>query len=321
MSHQPKVLISLLNWNKFENTLHCIELLNLLEYSNYEIIVIDNNSQNNSVAEIQKKHPATKLIKSPQNRGYAAGHRLSVNYALQNNFDLIWVLNTDLQLKTNTLLELVAAYKRNNNAIFGSLVLQCENPDIIEYAGGMEMIGGKINEEMPYNRYKDLNLRAVQHLVQERETSDLHGCSWLVPTEIIKKYGFLDETFFLYAEETDYSYYLRTKGIVSIIVPTSIVVHGISASFEGNSAMKNVETYYRHRNFQRLRLRYFNVSKSKIIQEHGGRKYLIRFFISYILSSNIKKLECEKAYYQNLAALHAVLNIVGKTLKPEKYFI
>jgi GT2 family glycosyltransferase len=223
-------------------------------------------------------------------------------------------------LRKDALSALVAAYQRHSAAIFGSLVLRCESPDTVAFAGGLEIEDGVVDVTSVYNRYKGLDLATVRHLVRERQVSDLHGCSWLIPLDVIRKYGFMDESYFLYAEETAYSYYLRTKGIPSIIVPESVVVHDASASFAGCSDMENIQRYYRHRNWERLRRQYLNVSRRTIIREHGGKQHLFKFFVSYCLSSGARRKQLAAKFYTYLAAIHAVLGVKGKTFRPEDYF-
>ena len=135
----PSVLIIVLNWMKYEDTINCVNSLLKLSYTNFKIILVDNHSLNESVEVLEKTFPDILLVKSSENNGYAAGNKIGVNYALKNNFDAVWILNNDCTVRPDSLSELVESYKRNGNALYSNLTLMSENPDVIHYAGTYEI--------------------------------------------------------------------------------------------------------------------------------------------------------------------------------------
>ena len=72
----PLVYISILNWNGYALTIECLKSLEVLNYPNYRVIVVDNHSVDNSVEMIQKAFPDIHLIESSSNLGFAGGHEL-----------------------------------------------------------------------------------------------------------------------------------------------------------------------------------------------------------------------------------------------------
>lgn len=125
--NDPKVAICILNWNNYLHTLGCITSIEYTEYKNYEIIVIDNASSDNSVSEIRRAYPNIKLVENTSNLGYADGNWEGVKKALEDSeIELIWILNNDAQLaRRNTLSALVNAYRLSPQpAIFGSVILE-----------------------------------------------------------------------------------------------------------------------------------------------------------------------------------------------------
>lgn len=314
--NNPKVIISVLNWNNFQDTLRCLSFLKELNYDNYEITVVDNNSTNNSVVEIRNIFPEINLIRSPGNNGYAGGHALAVEYAIEQDAELIWILNNDITVRKDSLLNLVKAYARKKNAIYGSITLSSENPDIIEFGGGLSISS---SEEFDYNRFKGIFLTEYFNKTDEREVQSVEGSSVLIPVKIIKSYGFMGTFYFMYGEDTDYCYYLRTKGISSIIVPSSVIIHKGAASFEYNEKLSFISDYYRRRNYLLFRKNFYNWSNKKIIFKQGGTIPLLKFFIKYLFFSNKKfRIKNKNLYFINLATIHAILGIKGKTIKPEK---
>ena len=103
---------------------------------NVEIYIVDNSSPDNSYQKLKDFFKDLKVIKSKSNNGYAAGHKIAVNYAIKNKFDFIWVLNNDLTVRKETLQKLLLGYYSFGTGIYGSITLKSENPDIVNFGGG-----------------------------------------------------------------------------------------------------------------------------------------------------------------------------------------
>src|SRR5690242_19791800 len=78
----PRIAVIVLNWNGRDDTLQCLESLLHLSYSNFEVIVVDNGSQDNSVAAIRDRFPKVLLLETGANLGYAEGNNVGIRAAL-----------------------------------------------------------------------------------------------------------------------------------------------------------------------------------------------------------------------------------------------
>lgn len=251
MSDSPLVYISVLNWNRCEQTIDCLRSLSLLDYPNFRIVVVDNASVDGSVTRLRQTFPDVTLIESDANRGYAGGHRLAVDYALQHHADLIWLLNNDLRVEPAALRRLVEAYQSSGDALYGSIPLEMalQNDDLNSalVTFPLKYFRKDFRQELfvlrPFRKYGELFADTFP-----REVSGLPGSSLMIPARVIERHGFMDETFFLYAEEIDYCFRLRRQGVASIIVPASIVFHRKSQSTAINPALRHAAVYYRTRN-------------------------------------------------------------------------
>jgi GT2 family glycosyltransferase len=297
-----KVLISILNYDNFELTKKCV--LSILNFSllNIEIYIIDNNSPGDSFKKIKDYFKDLKVVKSKTNNGYAAGHKIAVNYAVENNFDFIWVLNNDLTLRKDALQKLLLAYESCGPGIYGSITLKSENPDVVNFGGGNTE---DINKDLDYNAYEGCLLEDYQKKTRLRKVQSVEGSSMLIPIDIINDYGFMEEDFFMYGEETDYCYKLKKHGISSFVVPESVVVHKGAESLKKNNY---VEKYYRRRNILRFEKDHYGKSVLKNLQKRVGIIALIKFFLKHIFIMKQKK----ELYYLNLACLHALFGKKGK---------
>lgn len=314
---RPRVLISILNWNNFSATASCIQSVLAQKYLNFSILVVDNASKDDSIKLIKDSFPFIEIVELKENKGYAAAHEVSANMAIEQKFDLFWILNNDLEVIADTLENLVLAFSRNGLAIYGSLSLEIDGKDTINFAGGWELSKrGGLDYATPYNQFMDRPLSECKHKITERKVSDVNGCSMLIPMEIIKKHGFMDGSFFLYKEETDYCFTLMEKGIPSIIVPNSIVYHKSGGSFF-NQKLKFFKTYYSERNmvlFMNNHPKFFIPSRNPI------KKYRAAFngFIEICKLMFTRDTENE-SFYKNLGIIHGTIGIRGKYFKPENY--
>ena len=91
----PKVAVIILNWNGKEDTLECLASVKKLDYSNYEIVLVDNGSVDDSVDAISKQYPDMTLLQTGENLGYAGGNNVGIRWALEQGADYILLLNND----------------------------------------------------------------------------------------------------------------------------------------------------------------------------------------------------------------------------------
>jgi len=284
--HQPKVLISVLNWQHYQNTIECVYSLLNSDFKNFEIIIIDNNSPNDSYNQLVNTFPDLRIIKSKSNNGYASGHKISVEIAINANAELIWVLNNDLLVENNSLSELINAYLAKKEAIYGSITLQSKNPDIVDFGGGLS----PKNEDyiFSFNLYKGCKFNDLPS-EEIREVQSVEGSSMLIPVSVIKKYGFMKTDFFMYGEETDYCLRMKKHGICSFVVRSSLVLHKNAGSFEGSEKISIIPAYYRRRNYIRLLKEHYGWSIWKCMNYPESFLLKNKFLIKCLVKSGFKE--------------------------------
>jgi GT2 family glycosyltransferase len=315
---EPKVLISILNWNSPENTYETVKSVILSEYKNYEIILLDNHSSDHSTVFFSKSFPDIQLIQLKKNMGYAGAHKVSAQIAKEKKYDLLWILNNDVEVFPSALKELVNAYMRNGEVILGSIALALDRCTI-NFGGGLEMLDQHTaDEKSGYNVYANKNITEVE--MNERFISGVEGSSFLIPVNIIKKYGFINTRYFLYGEETEYCYRLRKKyNVQTSIVPASRVIHHSGQSFK-NEKLKWVRAYYLTRNNNIVLNKYLRENK---ILEMSLRRipHYLKYFLKHFLLNFHKEKDFNYwfKYYTELGNLHSLLRITGKYLSPEKF--
>jgi GT2 family glycosyltransferase len=312
----PSVLIVVLNWMKYEDTINCVRSLQLLDYSNFTIFIVDNASENESFQVLKEEFPTEIVLQSKENNGYAAGNKIGSDYALAHGFDLVWVLNNDCVVRKESLTHLVESYLKYGDALYSNTTLMSENPDIIHYAGTYAIDEPLQPDKYPtYDKWKGKLLDEVKDQLVDRPAR-IYGHSMLIPVSVIKKYGFMDTNYFMFCEETDYTLTLDQKGIPSRYSAKAIVTHISTSTFKLSPKMKFIGTYYGTRNHFHLDRKFPNGFREKIIKQHGGWKGIVKFVV---LNRLLRRQYLEdEVHYRMLGIWHALIHKRGKVVMPEK---
>jgi GT2 family glycosyltransferase len=237
---EPKVYIIILNWNGWQDTLECLASVVKLNYPNYQVVVVDNGSTDDSVRQIKEwvavqgaKHIV--LIETGQNLGYAGGNNAGLRYALERGgLDYAWVLNNDTTVDPGALAALVAKMRRENDRVIcGSVLLHYEEPLKIWALGGRYdrwfAQGWHIGGDKQYDPGQ-----TAQYLKIARRIDYVVGASVFVARHFLTEIGLMSEDYFLFFEELDWA--VRAKGRYRLaLAPDSLVYH------KGGSSVKKKE--------------------------------------------------------------------------------
>lgn len=287
MEYKPRVSIIILNWNGKEDTCQCIKSSQKIEYSNYEIIVVDNGSQDDSVEYFKQQFPEIFLIETKANLGYAGGNNQGISYALSNGADFVFILNNDATVDPFIINNLIKVAESNPNAgILGAKIYHFSEPQKIWFAGGAWL------PETANFTHLGVGEKDSPQWNQVRNIDYACGCALLVRSEVFKKIGLFESKFFLTWEETDFCYRARRSGFECLLVPDAHVWHKVSASFKGGE-LGLVHKYFMTRN------RLLWIERNQTVQERiriyrkiiiPELKHYIRSFLSP-KSTNKVKLE------------------------------
>lgn len=245
----PQISIIILNWNGWQDTLECLESLVKISYPNYEVMVIDNASQDNSVKKIKewkKKRLIKKfsLIENDKNYGFAEGNNIGIRKILkENQSPYILILNNDTVVDKKFLNELVKlAESQTKIGIVGPKIYLYppkKDKEIIQSCGAdIDLLRGKLVS------YGDGEVNQGQ-FEKTKEVGYVYGTCFLAKSEVFKKIGFFDKKYHIYAEEADFC--LRAKKVSYSIyyAPKAIIWHKGEASFQKKP---EIPVYLRTRN-------------------------------------------------------------------------
>ncbi len=231
----PKVSIIVLNWKGWQDTLDCIDSLSKIAYPNYEVLIIDNGSGNESVPQIKKhlagkNNPNFKFLIFDRNFGFAGGNNKGIKQAINNGADYVLLLNNDTTVDPLFLDKLAEAGEKNSSiGIVGSKIYFYSDPERIWFAGGKVNWLRTVGSHLGLNE-KDTNKRSELKTENILPMDYITGCAMLIKKEVIEEIGVLSEDYFLYYEDTDYCLRARKAGWRCVLAPESRIWHKISQS-------------------------------------------------------------------------------------------
>ena len=182
----PKVCVLILNLNGKQHLEYCLPSVVRTEYSNLEIVLVDNNSSDDSVGFTRANFPQVNVLQNPKNLGWAAGNNAGIRYALERGADYTALLNNDIEVDERWLREAVRAAEQRPRA---GLI-------------GFDTVGEYRNNEDPERRRFN-ELRAAWRELQVKPTDHITGCALFVRAEVWRNVGLVDESYFAYSEEDD----------------------------------------------------------------------------------------------------------------------
>jgi hypothetical protein len=218
---QTKIGIILLNWNNWQDTLQCLELINKLDARLFvcQVIVVDNGSTDDSKIHLASQE-GIRIIENQANLGFAAGNNPGIVALLEAGCDFILLINNDTRFSPSLLADLLAVFDQDSTCgIACPKIIDMEADPTIHYAGGYckwpRLIGGMIG----------MGEKDLGQYDEAREVDFGVGTCMLIRREVFTKAGLLDEDFFFYHEDVDYSLRAKRAGFSTWYQPQAVVYH------------------------------------------------------------------------------------------------
>ncbi len=216
----------IVNWNLKDDTLACVDSLLLAGMATGQVIVVDNGSSDGSVAAMQERFGLSlQVIQSSQNLGFAGGNNLGIQRALDQGANWVLLLNNDTYVAPTFVSEMENAVRRDEElGIIGPVILYHDLPDRIWYFGD-RLIPGLLATISLYRGH--IYHGQFPSLVPVDFVS---GCCMLVKSDVFKRIGFFDTTYFMYGEDVDLCWRARTAGFRLAVATQAKMWHKVSAS-------------------------------------------------------------------------------------------
>lgn len=227
------------NWNGADFIEPCLRSLEAQSYDQFDIVVVDNGSTDQSKAIIKSKFPKLKLIELKKNYGFAGGVNRGISYALEGNYTAVALFNNDAVADKDWLKYLAAALEADPKA--GAVTSQFLSLDgqTIDSIGDYYSAWG-----LPFPKGRG------QPRQDSREVMEVFGASGgasLYRSDLFRDIGRFDEDFFAYYEDVDLSFRARLRGWKVLYQPAAVAFHhigGTSSRISGFSRYHSVKNIF-----------------------------------------------------------------------------
>lgn len=265
MGKTPHVAIILVNYHGLDDTVACITSLQKLPRKTvaYDILVVDeSDSGDGDRNALQKAFPGVEIVSSP-NIGFSGANNLGIAEALKRwDSSYILMVNNDTTVDSQLLANLLRAAGRNGKlALYSPKIYfepgrefhrtaytDKERGLVLWYAGGL------LDWKNVYGWHRGVNEVDHGQFDTEEQTQFSTGCCMLIPRETLKRIGALDNAYFLYLEDADYSMRVRKHGGECWYVPSAVMWHKNAGSSGGSGS--DTHQYYQTRNRLLFGMRY-----------------------------------------------------------------
>lgn len=238
----PLVFIVIVNWNGWTDTISCLKSLEKTSYPNFQIIVVDNASTDDSVERIRSAFPIINIYENAANNGFGAGNNAGIRLAFELGADFIWLLNNDTLPDSQALYAMVeVAMTDSLLGAVGCVLRYMDHPERIQAWGG-----GQVNLLFSSSRH---------HLgpVPPNKLHFLTAASVLMSRVALESVGIFDEGFFMYWEDVDLSFRIRRMGFKLAVAEKAQVLHRESSSTKSNLVSRD---------------NYYSFSSARFLQKH-----------------------------------------------------
>ena len=327
--------VVILTWNDFLNTIDCLRSVLNQDYKNYEIFLIDNNSDDKKFFKVlkwlRKNHKkkfydknigSNKKISSTlkskykiffsrnkKNLGCGYGHNTGYKIAIKNDYEFIARIDNDMIMPKNFFSKIMNNFKDKN--------IQAVSPKILykDFKKNIWWMGTKIGNNLKFQKhlrdykYGTKDLKSIKGI---KITDSIAGCASIMRSSRLKKVGLSDQDFFYGPEDIEFSSRLKTNKKSLIVDLDTKIYHGVSKSF---TEIPSRRIYFEYK-YRLLLIKKIGTFYDKIF---GYSMSLIKFFGYLFFSFNPKHRK--KIMPVFFALLHFFLNNLGDFDRKQKFSI
>ena len=221
--------VIIVNWNTKKLLEDCLKsIFKLTKDISFEVIVVDNGSEDGSQAMVMKKFPQVKLVPNKDNLGFAKANNRGIKIAKGK---YVLLLNSDTYLIENSFRKMVKkAGEYDNLGVLGPLLLNEDRsiqqsvgffPDLPQVFWWMSFI-----DDLPFGTLlKPYHVDHDNFYKKDQEVDWVTAAAILVSKDVVAKIGALDEKIFMYGEEVEWCHRIKKAGYKVYFSPSTQIVH------------------------------------------------------------------------------------------------
>lgn len=229
-----ELTVTICSWNTRDDLRACLRSLEeIRSEAEFEVIVVDNNSEDGSPDMVAEEFPWIRLERMMVNLGFAGGH----NHAIQlKNAPHAFPLNSDTIVHPGALRKVLDFAQAHPD--YGIIGPKLHNPD-----GSLQFSCRRfpnpvaalfrntpLGKLFPNNRFTREYLMQDWDHTKSREVDWVSGAAFLVRQEVIDKVGLFDEAYFMFCEDVDWCWRAWKGGFKVVYYPEAVITHAIGRS-------------------------------------------------------------------------------------------
>jgi len=230
-----RVSVLVPTWNGRGLILVCLESLSMQTFYDFEIVVVDDGSDDGTSAHVKERFPDVRLITFDHNAGFC----IAVNKGIEESGgDLIILLNNDMTVAPDFIERLVAAADATDAALFAPLVVWRDEPHIIYSAGDMQRRNGR-PESIGFRR-------PLEGFPFSEDVFGISAGAALYRRKVFEAVGVFDPAYDIYFSDSDLSFRARLAGFRARFVRDAVAYHVGSASLFGKTLKRTRQCCINH---------------------------------------------------------------------------
>lgn len=225
----PRISVLVLNWNGRELLRACLQSLRVQTHRDFEVVVVDNGSTDDSASMVSREFPEARLVALPSNTGFCGGNNRA--YA-EARGDLVVLLNNDAEVREDFLEKMAAAADLDADfGMFAADIRMYDRREVFDSTGLLVYPDGIC-------RSRGWLEKDVGQYDRADEVLAPNGCAAMYRRSMIEDVGLFDEAYFAYLEDLDLGLRGQLRGWRCRYVPDALVYHKKSMTSGYHSAFK-----------------------------------------------------------------------------------
>ena len=238
---RPLVYIIVVNWNGWKDTLNCLHSLEEVSYPNFETLVVDNGSTNDSIRRIKSAFPNLQVLELDENLGFSGGNNRGIVHALDHDADYVLLLNNDVIVDPFFLDPMVEEMEKDPRiGAVNPKIYYLNNPQKLKFWAA----GGATNLWLAASSNRGMDQLDQGQFEEPVELDFGTGCCLLMSRKALCEVGLFDEAYFIYYDDTDWSYRVRQKGLTINYTPQSKIWHDVGAANKTGNGTLNPHVHF-----------------------------------------------------------------------------
>lgn len=267
----PRIGVVMLQYGEKEAMLEdCVRTLEGQTWRDFKVWLVVNGDKSGNAERVAERHPGLELIRLEENRGWSGGNNAGIRAALDAGAEWVWLLNNDTLLEPDCVERLMEYVEACPEAkVLSPLILDTQTPPNVAFQGG----------KIDFKNYEIRDCGSLEEFrnLKKPEYPYIMGCAMLIHRDVFVKIGIIDERFFLYCEDSDFSWRALQAGFKLAIVPEAKLQHLGAQGTGGYQSISPFRNYHIFRSawfFWKKRLEFFEFHTTFI------RAYLAKRFIA-----------------------------------------